>query len=166
MPTQKTVTCYTFDELSDKAKEKARDWMRECTFDNLDWAYFLEEDAKEIGTELIEWNADYGTAKVKMEDPDHTAALILQNHGNATDTWTAADNYTSAMLEASKIEDDDERGEAVETIRSDFYTELGAAYGIMVRKEYTYRGTDEAIDGDIEANEYLFTESGSRTFTL
>jgi hypothetical protein len=30
MPITKTVTLYTFDELNDKAKEKARDWWRSC----------------------------------------------------------------------------------------------------------------------------------------
>ena len=166
MPVQKTVTAYTFDELSDKAKDKARQWMREGTFDSTDWAQFVEEDAEQAGAKLIEWDADRGTAKVKMYDPDSTAEYILTNHGKGCDTWTAADNYTAAMTEASKEQDDDERGEAIETIRADFYTELGAAYGATMRKEYQYRQSDEATDEDIRANDYLFTEEGSRTAIL
>lgn len=30
MPTEKTITLYTYDELSDKAKERARQWWNEC----------------------------------------------------------------------------------------------------------------------------------------
>lgn len=30
MPTEKTITLYTYDELSDKAKDRARQWWMEC----------------------------------------------------------------------------------------------------------------------------------------
>ena len=34
MARTKTITLYTFDELSDKAKERARDWYRSCRDSN------------------------------------------------------------------------------------------------------------------------------------
>jgi ATP-dependent protease HslVU (ClpYQ) peptidase subunit len=37
MPKQKITTVYQFDELSDKAKERARDWYREGTCDDTYW---------------------------------------------------------------------------------------------------------------------------------
>jgi len=36
----------------------------------------------------------------------------------------------------------------------------------QLEAEYTYRMSDEAIDEDIEANDYLFTVEGSRTTVL
>lgn len=43
-----TTKVYTFDELSDDAKEKARDWFRQFVFtDSNDWE-FIYGDAKEI----------------------------------------------------------------------------------------------------------------------
>jgi hypothetical protein len=39
---------YTFDELSDTAKDKAREWYRECGF-GYDWYDSVYDDAKTIG---------------------------------------------------------------------------------------------------------------------
>lgn len=48
MPTTKITTLYTYNELSDNAKEKARDWYREGGFD-YEWWDFSYETIKEIG---------------------------------------------------------------------------------------------------------------------
>jgi len=49
MPVTKQYTLYQFDELSDRAKEKARDWFRQYVFtDSNDWEH-VYEDAAEIG---------------------------------------------------------------------------------------------------------------------
>lgn len=48
MPQQHTITTYSFDELSDKAKEKAREWFRSGD----DFSIYAEDvvaDAKAIG---------------------------------------------------------------------------------------------------------------------
>ncbi len=55
MPHTKSKTVYYFDELSDKAKEKAREWYREGALDYEWWDYVYEdfqERAKELGVEL------------------------------------------------------------------------------------------------------------------
>lgn len=46
-----TRTLYTFDELSEKAKEKARDWYREGALD-YDWWEFIYSDAATVGAIL------------------------------------------------------------------------------------------------------------------
>lgn len=50
MPIEKTITLYTFDELSDKAKDKARDWWQQCRgpedFD------FVRDDFVEVASRL------------------------------------------------------------------------------------------------------------------
>jgi hypothetical protein len=47
----KTITLYTFDELSDKAKEQARNWFREGNFDYA-WWQFTYDDAERIGLNI------------------------------------------------------------------------------------------------------------------
>lgn len=47
----KTVGVYSFDELSDSAKEKARDWFRQGNLDH-DWWEFVYEDAATIAEML------------------------------------------------------------------------------------------------------------------
>lgn len=48
MPHAITKLVYSFDELSDKAKERAREWFREGNLDH-DWWEFVYEDAKQCG---------------------------------------------------------------------------------------------------------------------
>lgn len=60
--TTKTINLYTFDELSEAAKEKARNWWREASCGDSYWSESVEEDAKSIGKlmgfeiETIPWS--------------------------------------------------------------------------------------------------------------
>lgn len=47
-----TYKLYKFDELSDEAKEKARDWWREATAEDTFWSDNVIEDAAECGKRL------------------------------------------------------------------------------------------------------------------
>lgn len=47
----KTITVYEFDELDERAKERARDWYREGALD-YEWWEYTYEDAKTIGKHL------------------------------------------------------------------------------------------------------------------
>ena len=44
----KTINVYSFDELSEQAKEKAREWFRAGTLD-YEWWDGVFEDAKRVG---------------------------------------------------------------------------------------------------------------------
>jgi len=48
MPETKEYTIYKFEELSDRAKEKARDWWRSCENDDFQ-TDFIFEDAERVG---------------------------------------------------------------------------------------------------------------------
>lgn len=48
----KTINLYTFEELSDSAKEKARAWWREGSFDDAFWSEDITNDAKEQGSNM------------------------------------------------------------------------------------------------------------------
>ncbi len=50
--TTKTVNLYTFNELSDSAKEKARDWWRESSYDDSYWSECTLDDTKEQGENM------------------------------------------------------------------------------------------------------------------
>lgn len=64
--TEKTV--FTFNELSDSAKEKARQWYRECLAGDSDFAEFVFEDAANIA-ELI--GLDIRQRRVKLMNGDY-----------------------------------------------------------------------------------------------
>ena len=49
MPQQKITTVYQFDELSEQAKKRAREWYREGNCEDSFWSECTIDDAKEIG---------------------------------------------------------------------------------------------------------------------
>jgi hypothetical protein len=49
MPKNRTIKIYQFDELSESAKEQAREWYRQGNCDDSFWSECTIEDAKEIG---------------------------------------------------------------------------------------------------------------------
>lgn len=170
MAKQVTVTAYTFDELSDKAKDKARQWMREGI--DVDWwSDQVTEDAAQVGIKIESF--DVGRAQeceLSFKDSAHlTAKAIMENHGDACDTTFAAAEYLKENGESQRLYDsgleqdgDDKLQDAEET----FAKALSAAYLTMLREAYEYAYSDEAVDETILANEYLFTEDGSRTTVL
>ena len=52
MPKQRTTLVYQFDELDEKAKERAREWYRQGNWDDNFWSECVIDDAKEIGTHM------------------------------------------------------------------------------------------------------------------
>jgi hypothetical protein len=55
---------------------------------------------------------------------------------------------------------------AADEIRAAFKVELEGCYLRMLMNEHKDRLSDEAIDEDIRANDYLFTEEGKRSMVL
>ena len=52
MPKPRTTLVYQFDELDEKAKERARKWYRQGNYDDSFWSECVIDDAKEIGTHM------------------------------------------------------------------------------------------------------------------
>lgn len=50
--TTKTINLYEFNELSEAAKEKARNWWRECNNDDTFWSEYTIDEAKEQGENM------------------------------------------------------------------------------------------------------------------
>lgn len=63
MPRTVETTVYQYDELSDKAKERAREWYREASAGDSDFADFVIEDAVRMG-ELL--GITFDTHAVKL----------------------------------------------------------------------------------------------------
>jgi hypothetical protein len=66
MPTLIQEDVCTFDQLSDSAKETARDWMRECENKDFDTEFIFEEARTVAGILGIEFNVTReGTADIR-----------------------------------------------------------------------------------------------------
>lgn len=156
------TTVYTFDELSDKAKEKARDWFREASGGDA-WWEFVYDDALRVGLNITHF--DLGRSRdigLKFEERhEEVCRRIMKDHGESCETYEAAVAYLAEVTRARMA-----RGNwAVDMLtdeQSEFRDALKGVYLRMLDDEWEYRNSDEYIDECIEINEYMFTESGKR----
>ena len=221
----KVTTVYTFDELSDRAKESARQWFREGMQTPDDWGAdtVLDDVARmgailgiEIRTRPVKLmgggtrnepnvyycvgDRDHGfsfaghyyyakgsVANIKKEAPaDWTNSDGTKGHSdsNATlhdiavrladvqrrnfykvsaSTSHANRNFGGFGMDIDVESDgpvalsDDDR-QAVNDALVDFANWAEK----QLEREWEYRNSDEAVDDDIRANEYEFTEKGER----
>jgi hypothetical protein len=164
------INYYTFDELSDKAKERARDWWRQGAL-SYDWWEFIYEDAERVGLKINEF--DTGRSSLITGDfintPDDTAAKILAEHGEDTPTAAEARHYQKTIARFMATAEKDEDGELATYalddeklgIEADFRRALFEEYLVILRKEEEYQLSDEVAEEAIRANEYEFTEDGA-----
>lgn len=152
------TTVYSFEELSPEAQQKAIDSLRDINTE-FDWWEFVYEDAREVKIEIKSFDIYRG--QIKITASYNTPHLIIKNHGATTETYKTAKNYLDevATIKRNSSEDDD-NGEEMQTAFEHFEQQIAEDYLILLRNEYEYRGSDEAIKETIEANEYEFTEGG------
>lgn len=175
MPTEKTFQAFTFDELDETAKDKAREWMREHAL-QCKWWDFLYEDAANVGIKIKGFDLGRGSyCNGTIEDTEATAHAILKEHGVECETYKTAAAYLKERDEAIEAAPRDEDGEfedegslddKLDEIAGEFTKAILEDYRITLQQEYEYRLSDEAIDEDIQANEYLFTAEGRRSVAL
>lgn len=139
-------TVFNFNELSDSAKEAARNWYR----DGMDYEFCWEttvEDAEQIGLEIKSLE-DHRANKGAFTQSAHKVALaILANHGAMCATYGTARDY---LITRHKHNADD----------ADFLHSLLEDYRIMLNNEIEYQQSSEAVDESIDCNGYEFDEKG------
>jgi hypothetical protein len=164
-----TINIYTFDELSDKAKDRARDWWRQGAL-HYDWWDCTFEDALQVGLKITSF--DTGRS-CEIEGDfigtlEETADKILAEHCDRCGTWAEANAYKKTLAEFMATAEKDEDGElatyALENEREDidreFLRALLEEYLSTLRKEEEYHLSDEVADEMLVANDYEFTEDG------
>lgn len=156
---QETINIYKFDELCDSAKEAAIDHCRYWQVDD-EWWQSTYDDAENIGLEIMGFDTDRGNycdLKLKMNwNYDQIAEAILNNHGEHCDTYKIASKFIDEYKKLSDSYDLDH----IQELQHDFIHDLSSKYLSMLRIDYDYLISDEAVIEMIEANEYEFTENG------
>ena len=110
----KTVNLYAFDELSDKAKEKARDWFRELLYQNEnDWENVFE-DARMCGESMgihidenmRKWvNAKTGKTGTSTSDAIYFSGFSSQGDGACFDgTYRYVESAEKAMRDWAPLD--------------------------------------------------------------
>lgn len=160
-----TVKLYEYSELSDKAKEKARDWYLEHALE-YEWWDVVYEDAENIGLKIKEFDLDRGAycrGNVVTSIPE-VIEKILSDHGEKTETYKTAKEFEPVFKALEKMRDDDaaDFDTKWDEAEREFLHAIFEDYRIMLQKEADYLTSDEAITEAIEANQYEFNEDGTR----
>lgn len=169
----KTITLYAFDELTDEAKEKARNWYREVCID-YDWWQSTYDDAERIGLNITEFDLG-GRKHIKGHITDTVQGVctrIMAEHGKScetyklAETWLAKSTTLTSLIEAkcdNEAKEELDRLEAEqEENEAEFEQALLEEYFTLLDHEYEYLQSDEHVDESIRCNEYTFTETGKR----
>jgi hypothetical protein len=168
-----TMNVYKFDELSDEAKEKAVEKLWDINVDH-EWWDSIYYNAENIGCKISGFDIDRGSyvALSLEKDIEEVVRLILENHGEETDTFKLAATFQKGRAElVTKYSDGVNLEEVTEDneyeydndaddMEEEFTRALGKEYLSMLRNEYEYLTGREAIIETIEANDYDFTEDG------
>lgn len=167
------TTVYNFDELSDKAKEKAIQELYDCNVDS-EWWNCTYEDAENIGLKITSFDIDRASY-VKgnfIESAEETAEKIIKEHGESCETYKTASNYLKDRAELvkkysdginfDKVSEDNEYDfdNECDDLDAEFLKSLCEDYRIILSKEYDYLTSEEAIIETIKANDWTFTKDG------
>jgi hypothetical protein len=179
MPQVKSITVYTFDELSDNAKDRAIDSLRYNQVED-QWWDCTYGDAKEIGLQITSFDLDRNRhAKGRfIISAEFCANAIVASHGETCETYRTAAAYIADLKDLnttlSKAEHDlennpndveadetaDKASEDIEDLASEFLQSILEDYSIMLQRECEYLQSDEAIIETIKCNDWTFTASG------
>jgi len=175
---QETVNIYTFDELSDEAKERARDWYREGE----DFGWILKEasdSVKEFNkiAPVIISDADYYRQYVKVkwdydsyydgeEDLEGREAWVwLKKRGwfaIAKENSDGGCTLTGVCYDCPLFDPITEVAKTPQKVPSlmDLFRECAERWMDMVVEDIEHQSSDESIDENIWANGYEFYGDG------
>lgn len=152
---------YEYDELSDEAKEKAREWYIQGAYD-YDWYDFIYDEAKNLGFEIESFDIYHKQIEIKLHDTaENISKKIIAEHGKNCDTHKTAKKYLTELARITKKMKQDE-SISTDEIDEEFQQSLAEDYLAMLIAESEYMISEEAIKEMMEANEYTFTADGKR----
>jgi hypothetical protein len=185
MPTTRTITIYQFDELDEKAQEKAIEICSDYNVDH-DWCeHTCDQDAATIGLKITGFDLYRGTIEGDLSEYLlDSCKLIRINHGKDTETFATARQYLKEYIEAYKVwrkEQDEEEysddmkpadllyefrySDEADVVTNNYKKALLEDYLIILQKEYDFLTSREEIINTIRDNEYEFLANGTRNPT-
>lgn len=162
------VKVYQYGELSNEAKDKARQWL----FENGDLYQFendsLLQDAKEIGLHIMALDSDRLEKDGEFQTTaDDCANKIIRYHGQNCMTYKTAKEYLFASTRMAEPIDEDTKAyddymAYKAECEGEFLGSLLEDYLIMQKKQFEYIQGEQAVFEMMEANGYTFTKDGKR----
>lgn len=163
------IALYSFDELDQKEQEKVIDKQHYANV-SYDWWKSTYDDAETIGMLIKGFDTDRANfIQTKfLVDARTVADNIIANHGDQCGTYKTAKKFLEDSAELERkysrnpqdTEEQADHEEAQAELDVEFEQLLGEDYLIMLRKEYEYLTSREAIVETIEANGWHFDKNG------
>jgi hypothetical protein len=158
--TMRTIeqTIYTFEELNEDAKEKARAWYRQGI--DYPWWSEVQDSLKSFCDEFSIKVLDYSMGDAQRE-------FIKTDATNANFRGFKLKDFNREAMPTGFCFDCDLRYTFADEFKR-YGSALGAfnealeAFLRSVRNDVEYQYTDEAVDESIQCNGYEFTEDGER----
>ena len=162
---------YQYEELSDQAKEKAREWFGRDDPD-YDWWDSTFYGANTIGLTITSFDLGnrkdiQGHLNISVKQ---SCEKILKAHGPSCETYKLAEQWQAksealdkAIAEHCADDSDEERSrleDEQEQNEKEYEYALLQEYFSILDNEYEYLTSDAQIEESIIANEYEFTEEG------
>lgn len=152
-----TKTVYLFSELSDRAKEKAREWWRQG--DPTAWDDDSLDSIKAFCTEFGVTLRDYSVAPYSR--PTYSVDADNSNfRGRKLREFNRDAMPTGYCLDCPLWQTFCDEWKKTGDPKQSFDSALHAAFNEW-RDDREYQLSDESIDETIEANEYEFDEKGA-----
>jgi len=157
---------YTFDELDDKAKEKARDWYRQDNDMPFLWGHLmnltkeaLEEAGFKVGEMGQKFDVHYSLSHCQGDGLSFTGDLYRDGkHYRAVQHGSLyVHENTMSVYEITEYGNEIDASEVEEECREIAKKMRDAGYDAI-----DYENSAENIDQAMEANEYTFTKDGKR----
>ena len=160
---------YNYSELSEDAKQKVLEKHYDINV-SFQWWEYIYEDAANIGLKLTYF--DIGRASYCKGDFMWSAIEVYQNivnsHGKDCETYKTAERFkeewqpifNNYLNEEHEDYESRESEDKLNDLESDFLNELLEDYLTILRQEFEYQCSREAIEETISRNEYEFTEDG------
>lgn len=169
------IKLFKFDELSEEAKQTALEAMYYINFYD-DWYESIYEDAELIGAKIEGFDIDRGSyCQLSLKwSASEVCNKIKEEHGETCDTYKLAETFLedwsklvakySDGIKLDEVTEDNEYDfdNEADDLEEEFRKSLSEEYLSMLRQEYKYRASKEAIIEVIEANDYDFTENGKQ----
>lgn len=163
---------YSFEELSEETQQKVLSNMYDINV-GFNWWENIYEDAKQIGIDINSFDIDRGGyCNIELIDSaEYTAYKIIEQHGETCDTYILAKQFLKNKENTLNNAERDENREFTEEykldadlddLEADFKKDLENSYISLLKDEYEYQTSQEAIKEAILSNEYEFTIDGKQ----
>ena len=151
------VMLHEFRELNEAAKEKAIEHFRDFNVD-YEWWSNSYDGVAECGIVINEFDTYRGTIKSDIDDKYETAQTIVSDWGETSSLHVLSKQFL--LDRDGLVKHLDKFQPELNDLEVKYHHDINQEMLKMLREEYDYLTSDEAVIESIEINEFEFKEDG------